>query len=223
MPAHRKRGLASSRRRVDDEGEEDDGLDVNSDTHSEGSILSGTEDLDVSDTSEVDEGEEQEKEKDTTAGAIEEVHVPASIPNAASASEPGLASDRTAGPQSSFSHTADTEAMMNGLTLEEGAEDQEAIHFEEQENLVQGPTHAEESSAAIIPAGPRHRETIGQRRAREHEEYKARREADPAFVPNRGGFFMHDQRHNHYGPGMQAQMGRGRGRGVPVGIAGAMR
>jgi hypothetical protein len=41
-----------------------------------------------------------------------------------------------------------------------------------------------------------------------HEEYKRRLESDPAFIPNRGAFFMHDSRHDK-----SARGGRGRGRG----------
>lgn len=224
MPAHRKRGLASSRRRVDDEGEEDDEQDLNSDSHSEGSILSGTEDLEISDMSEVDEVEEQELKKHTTPGVAAEVHVPATTFEGDAVPGSAVARDTPAEQQSSFTHTADTEAMMSGLKLEAGADDEEAIHFEEQGKLAQDVVRAEESPAVAIPEGPRQRsETLGQRRAREHEEYKAKREADPAFVPNRGGFFMHDQRHNQPGPGMQTQMGRGRGRGMPSGMVGAMR
>jgi len=224
MPTHRKRGLASSRRRVDDEGEEDDGLDINSDSHSDGSILSGTEDLETSDMSEVDEVEEQELRKDTTAAVvIEDVHVPATTLEEIATSKSASFGEKAAKQQPSFTHTADTEAMMNGLKLEADANDEEAIHFEEQGKLVDEAAQVEASPAEAIPEGPRQRETLGQRRAREHEEYKAKREADPAFVPNRGGFFMHDQRHTHFGPGMQAQMGRGRGRGMPMGIVGAMR
>lgn len=223
MPvAHRKRGLASSRRRVDDEGDEDDGLDLNSDSHSEGSILSGTDDLETSDLSEVDEGEEQELEKDAAAGANEEAHVPTIASQDTAAVEQAPAESKRL--EQHFVHTADTEAMMVGLKLEEGAEDQEAVHFDDQEKLAQDAAHMGDAPATTVSQGPRQRETVGQRRAREHEEYKARREADPAFVPNRGGFFMHDQRHNQFGPGIQAQMGRGRGRGVPpIGVVGAMR
>jgi len=223
MPAHRKRALASSRRRVDDEGEEDEELDLNSDSHSEGSILSGTEDLETSDMSEVDEVDGQELKQDVTSKATMEVHDPAATSEENAAAESAPAGETTAGQQSSFTHTADTEAMMSGLKLEASADDEEAIDFEEQGKLVDDVVQAEESPAVVIPEGPRQRETLGQRRAREHEEYKAKREADPAFVPNRGGFFMHDQRHNQFGHGMQAQMGRGRGRGMPAGMVGAVR
>ena len=74
---------------------------------------------------------------------------------------------------------ADTEAMMNGLNLQ--ATEGESINFDD-----------------ATKTGPRRSE---------HEEYKRKRDGDPAFVPNRGGFFMHDQREQN------GFRGRGRGRG----------
>jgi hypothetical protein len=60
-------------------------------------------------------------------------------------------------------------------------------------------------------------ETLAERRRREHEEYKKKRDSDPAFIPNRGAFFMHDHRHAP-GPNGFRPAGRGRGRGgAPIG------
>jgi len=42
--------------------------------------------------------------------------------------------------------------------------------------------------------GALRRETFAERKRREHEEYKKNRDSKPAFIPNRGAFFMHDQR-----------------------------
>ena len=82
---------------------------------------------------------------------------------------------------------ADTDAMMNGLQIL-GKDDTATISFEDA---------GTESSPA-------------EHRKKEHDEYKRRRDDDPAFVPNRGGFFMHDQRHAN-----GVLLGRGRGRGRP--------
>ncbi|KAF4979041.1 hypothetical protein F66182_17310, partial [Fusarium sp. NRRL 66182] len=38
------------------------------------------------------------------------------------------------------------------------------------------------------------RETFAERKRREHEEYIKARDENPAFVPTRGGFFLHDKR-----------------------------
>lgn len=60
-------------------------------------------------------------------------------------------------------------------------------------------------------------ETHYERRRREHEEYKKKRQEDPSFVPNRGAFFMHD--HRHSGPAANGfrpfSKGRGRGKMAP--------
>ena len=65
-----------------------------------------------------------------------------------------------------------------------------------------------------------HVETPVERRRREHEDYKKQRDENPAFVPNRGAFFMHD--HRHAGPAANGfrPFGRGRGRGGRCGIGG---
>ncbi|TGZ78842.1 hypothetical protein EX30DRAFT_383336 [Ascodesmis nigricans] len=56
-------------------------------------------------------------------------------------------------------------------------------------------------------------ETPFERRRREHEEYKKRRAEDPAFVPNRGRFFMHDHREGSGSNGFRPFGPGGRGRG----------
>ncbi|KAJ3473862.1 hypothetical protein NLG97_g10097 [Lecanicillium saksenae] len=59
------------------------------------------------------------------------------------------------------------------------------------------------------------------RRRNDNDDYKRRREQDPAFVPNRGAFFMHDSRQAAGPPGNTFRpFGRGRGRGGRGGFAG---
>jgi hypothetical protein len=100
------------------------------------------------------------------------------------------ASPPVAATDGSFAKSQDTEAMMNGLKISEGGpQEEETIEFEE---------------------------NFAERRRKEHEEYKKKRDADPAFIPTRGSFFMHDQRSHHAPDGMRI-MGRGRGRGAMVG------
>ncbi|RVD83924.1 uncharacterized protein DFL_005696 [Arthrobotrys flagrans] len=55
-------------------------------------------------------------------------------------------------------------------------------------------------------------ETPLERKRREAEEYRKKRDADPAFVPNRGAFFMHDHRSESAGGNGFRPFGRGRGR-----------
>ncbi|KAH6633008.1 CASC3/Barentsz eIF4AIII binding-domain-containing protein [Boeremia exigua] len=70
-------------------------------------------------------------------------------------------------------------------------------------------------TAPAEPAPPVARpETLGDRRRREHDEYKKKRDSDPAFIPNRGAFFMHDSRSAPGQNGFRPVGARGRGRGA---------
>jgi len=114
-----------------------------------------------------------------------------------------------------FAASADTEAMLNGLKLDQSAEEGPATDFDE---LDQGAT---EVKAADTPtershASPVKGETLAERRRREHEEYKKKRDSDPTFIPNRGNFFMHDARAPDQ-RGFTSYRGRGRGRGGFIG------
>lgn len=102
-----------------------------------------------------------------------------------------------------FTATRDTEMMMNGLNISDKAGDDEAIDFETGNVVV-------DSQASGTPSAPP--ETFAERKRREHEEYKKKRDSDPAFIPNRGSFFMHDQRSIQGQNGFRGY-GRGRGRG----------
>jgi hypothetical protein len=115
-----------------------------------------------------------------------------------------------------FTALKDTEMMINGLKISDKAAD-EVVDFET-------------GSPAVEPAPsagdlPNRSETFAERKRREHEEYKKKRDADPAFIPNRGAFFMHDQRSQHgqngfrpfgmRGGGVRGRGGQGGGVGGP--------
>ena len=122
------------------------------------------------------------------------------------------------GPQSSAASTkpplpatmGDTEAMMNGLKVSGEVED-EGTNFED----LGKPPELQSSQDVQTPEPTEAMtvDSIGERRRREHEEYKKKRDADPAFVPNRGGFFMHEHRSAAPGQNGFRPFGRGRGRG----------
>ena len=101
--------------------------------------------------------------------------------------------------------------MINGLKGTDQGADEESVDFETVSPAVQAPP----SSAHVG-----RQETFAERRRREHEEYKKKRDADPAFIPNRGAFFMHDQRtapgQNGFRPMLRGGRG-GRGRGPVAG------
>lgn len=217
MAGLRRKNPIASRRRVEDECEEDGGpgaAELEDDSLSEESAVSDDDDVaDGSDISHADvtsvlsphQGNGDLKDarehangtvKPTATGS--KLHRHHKIPN-------GL---------------SDTEMMMNGLMVpgENGAV--EEVHFEDLQDELDTTTVVEPSSTAKSTAQlDLPQDTPLERRRREHEEYKKKRDADPAFVPNRGAFFMHD--HRHAGPAANGfrPFGRGRGRGRP-GIGG---
>ncbi|KAK3678850.1 hypothetical protein LTR78_001303 [Recurvomyces mirabilis] len=219
------RSLVGRRRRVDEEGEEDDGPIIVNDSQSEGSVLS---EVDEDDTTSLSGSPVPAEPTGADAG---EDRAESSITNGAKAGkktkrkkkarkerekEQSVEEETVEPSTSEFKPMADTEAMMNGLRIEEGAKDQEVVDFETMER---------QETPSAVPTKPRGQngsaETAVQRQRREHEEYRKKRDADPAFVPNRGNFFMHDTRGQQNGqpPNMMRGgfMGRGRGRGgMPI-------
>lgn len=190
---HRK-DLAASRRRVEDEGDEEV-ADLDDDSLSEGSIISDAED-------EVPEAEADGDGDDK-----------------AKVNGNGTASKDTDEPAPSTNGTSDMDLMLNGLKISDqnGAAAEEVNYEDLREDAdIQdgGPSLPVVRSSAQMDQQLPH-----ERRRREHEEYRKKRDADPAFVPNRGAFFMHD--HRHSGPAANGfrPFGRGRGRGRP-GIGG---
>jgi hypothetical protein len=125
----------------------------------------------------------------------------------------------TSGSEPDHSHTrengiSDTDMMLNGLLISDPNGAVEEVHYDdlqakhESSETVETPSVVRSSAQMDRP-----QENPLERRRREHEEYKSKRDADPAFVPNRGAFFMHD--HRHAGPAANGfrPFGRGRGRG----------
>ncbi|RMZ85483.1 hypothetical protein DV737_g728, partial [Chaetothyriales sp. CBS 132003] len=158
-------------------------------------------------------------------------YVPGTLPKAgtsdASAEEDGgakrgkekLASADDAQPAAtSFSTTAETEAMLNGLKISDGSVETEELRFDDAEAAPQLDGMGD-GKPAHAPASPRN-ETLAQKSRREHQAYIKERNSNPAFVPNRGGFFLHDDRSDRAAASMRtAARGRGRdGRGpIPPG------
>jgi hypothetical protein len=85
---------------------------------------------------------------------------------------------------------SDTEAMMNGLKLSASAgQEIEEIEFDSM-----GKAEDKIGRAPSAPPTESRRETFAERKRREHDEYIKARDENPAFVPTRGGFFLHDKR-----------------------------
>jgi hypothetical protein len=114
---------------------------------------------------------------------------------------------------------SDTDMMLNGLKISPETMNVEEMTFKESTDLEARPkieARPKNSSTISTKTSSEQAQTPSDRRRKEHDIYKAKRDADPAFVPNRGAFFMHD--HRHAGPaanGFRPYGGRGgRGRGA---------
>tara|TARA_R110002060_G_scaffold49757_6_gene60678 strand:+ start:2251 stop:2907 length:657 start_codon:yes stop_codon:yes gene_type:complete len=210
---HRQRkDLAASRRRVEDEGDDEGGLDADlDDESSEGSILSDEDDA--------HEGDEVSTAIVAPADSLELPKINGNgqrLPkDKKGTSSNGIAESSK---KSLTNGTSDMDMMLNGLKISNHKDSTEGVQYEDlrDDEEMQIPSPAVVNSNAQMD---RPQELPHERRRREHEEYKKKRDADPAFVPNRGAFFMHD--HRHSGPAANGfrPFGRGRGRGRP-GIGG---
>lgn len=207
MGAPRRKNIITSRRKVDDDGEEDEdslvaGLD--DDSLSEGSAIS-----DVDDDADAEGSEASDTE------SLDRRHIKSKT---AANGHPGGSSDavhQSIEPpkkQLLLTRMHDTEAMMHGLRISGGVEEGEEIHFDEIGNHSPGGETSRKAPTQD-PARFTSSDTLGEKRRREHEEYKKKRDEDPSFVPNRGGFFMHDHRSAAPGQNGFRLYGRGRGRG----------
>lgn len=219
MLMSRRKELSRRRRRIEDEGEEEEGsvaAALEDDSLSEESAISDADD-------DADADGEGSDGSETAASELRDVKR-GDIKQRNGTSEPPFASLQSSKEASAPStmpslHTVmrDTQAMMNGLQFSGEVDEGEEIDFEDigkETDPVPGPDQLlREAGKAAISS------TSGENRRREHEEYRKRRDADPAFVPNRGGFFMHD--HRSTAPGQNGfrpfGRGRGRGRGLPMG------
>jgi len=207
MAHHRKRDLASRRRRVEDDGDDEEGLEADlDDDSSEGSIL--TEDANAQGAKPSRRG----KSESTASPVLSKANGVAKSATVVQGST--VANNGTANATKLQNGTKDMEMMLNGLKISGEAGVAEGVQYDDirddPELEIRSPTVVRSSAAMDQPM-----EAPYERRRREHEEYKKKRDADPAFVPNRGAFFMHD--HRHAGPAANGfrPFGRGRGRGAP--------
>ena len=207
MGAPRRKNLIANRRRTDDDGEdEEEGSavllpdDVSS-VASAPSEVDDDADTEGSDASKVEHGNVNGTKRQNGQKVVMER--PKGPDVAVRPKDPTFATSM-----------ADTNAMMNGLNLSAKEENQESINFEDAQE------HDKETTADAGPALNGKNLPL-EHRWGGHEEYRRKRDEDPAFVPNRGGFFMHD--HRSSAPGQNGfrpsgRGGRGRGRG---GLTGA--
>jgi hypothetical protein len=212
-PGPRRRKIIGQRRRLEDDGEDEAGVeapDLDDDSLTDGSIGSDDHDqADDSDTSNIDEGSPTSPNARKTTGheATKSSNKPKSRVDGGSGS--GNAA------KFGVSSVTDTEIMLNGLTIDQSTGPVEEINFEELDG-----TNKQTSAPVVVSSAaiPDQQPSMQDRKRREHEEYRRKRDEDPAFVPNRGAFFMHDHRHagpsaNGFRPFSRGGRGGGRGRG----------
>ena len=205
MGAPRRRDLLKSRRRVQDEGEEEEGsvaAGIEDDSLSEGSAISDADD-DADGEGSDGESSSSPTREGSKAETVANGHghsSPARQQSKARFGKPPLPIARS-----------DTDAMMNGLQLTGAAEDQ-GVAFEDLQRRPEVAFSSEAVPDQGVLGDSSTVDRVVDRRRKEHEEYKKRRDADPAFVPNRGGFFMHDHRSAAPGQNGFRPFGRGRGR-----------
>lgn len=186
-----------SRRRVPDDGEDEDQdhAEAGDESVSEGSVLSdGDEHL--ADASGLSEAEEEPNPASTA-------QLSSGIPEG---KRPGRRKKATQEPASApaFASNANVDAIANGLKPSPGTDGEEALNYED---TMQDDGDKDEGAAPNQSASRRH---AGRGFDRSTGEATKEAPHNAAVVPNRGGFFMHDQRNNARAGGR----GKGRGRGA---------
>lgn len=209
--------MIGHRRRVEDEGEEEGGidqLDIDDDSLTDGSMASEDPDpADDSDTSNVDEASPTTPAAPKLTSQVANGNGNVKRAQSKSSGSPPTKNSR----KSAQNAVSDTEFMLNNLSISSEAAPVQVLNFEE---TTEPPS---KSSAPIVVSSnsatvntEHSQEPTVDRRRKEHDEYRRKRDEDPSFVPNRGAFFMHDHRHagpsaNGFRPFGRGPRGRGRG------------
>lgn len=196
---------ASRRKRRDDDGEDEGSLAgaVDDDSLSEGSADSRQDEEDAD-----GEGSESEDDTVTTAAGVDKVN--GRQVNGRELDQPQRRSSASLGKPGLKTTVSDTEAMLNGLKI--SGETGEEIRFgemEEEREVRPGRT------PSAPPTEPK-REPLAARKRRDHEKFAKEREQNPAVVPTRGSFFLHDKRTNEIGNGRTSNKGKSRPYGLIV-------
>ncbi|KFY16552.1 hypothetical protein V492_01252 [Pseudogymnoascus sp. VKM F-4246] len=207
MPGLRRKKPLIGRRRVEDEEGDEAGHDLE-DSQSEGSISDDEDAGNASDASNQHPSAASPVAPKTTANGQSKDR---------NSTVPNSKSTETSRSPPKINGSTDTETMLNGLERPKDFDNIESTSYDDLSNAPK-PTLSQPvivKSTAIMDQPV---ETPVERRRREHEDYKKKRDEDPAFVPNRGAFFMHDHRHsgpaaNGFRPFGRGRGGRGGGRG----------
>ena len=174
MSSRPRKRAVPLRRRTDDEGDE------------EHSPKAEFEDDSLSDISALS------NEDEDAVGEISDASGEANDPQPAlmvADAPPSTVKSPIAPDEKIFKSTADMEAMMNGVKESAPGEETQEIRFDSM--------NAEHATALDTHSAD---EKIGQQvetsadQPKTHQDYIRQRDSNPAFVPNRGGFFLHDDR-----------------------------
>lgn len=177
------------RRRLGGEEDDEEGPVTISDSQSEGSGVSDGEDNASSDG----QSAQQEDQAQPGQSDLQDVQGQKAGKKSRKPRKKGKKqADEAEADESRFRSLPDTEAMMNGLRIDQGVERQAAEDFETAQSTVPDVDVQQVAGASFPYVGSTSTPAVRQRR--EHEEYRRKRDADPAFIPNRGTFFMHDTR-----------------------------
>ena len=202
--ALQRRGLANSRRRLADEGEDDEG------------IIDPADDSQSEPSDEAMDADASSNEAESTI--IDQPGVVADTVDGASGStrgkgkkrKPGKSANSAAGESTTtFIQSAETSAMMNGLRGNGDPVEQEAVDFDDlgkDSNVVEQGTIRKSQT---LPLGD---QSFTTQPESQQEQPSANAPVTSRPVPpSRGTYFMHDDRNISGGGG--AGRGRGRGRG----------
>ncbi|KIV96606.1 hypothetical protein PV10_00448 [Exophiala mesophila] len=211
MPAPRRKNLIASRRRRQDDGEDEGSFtgDLDDGSLSEGSAATNGEGDEAADS----ESSEDERELPSP------IKTTASVP----IRQRQKTRDGVSSPEPQIEQTdplkadPDAQATLEDPDTNDSSQNSGKIQVNGLAKSTEEPAVPDE---APVSMPPRH-ETFAQRSRREHQEYIQQRNANPAFVPTRGGFFLHDDRSGaSNGHARGAARGRGRAYGPAVTVAG---
>jgi hypothetical protein len=150
--------------------------DLGDDSLSEGSVGSNQEDEDA-------DGEISEESEDeaSTVAKSKQVNGHGEKLTRNDSASPGKRGAKTS--------VSDTEAMMNGLKVSDTSDtaDNHFDQLKEQRDPQTGRT------PSAPPTEPK-QNNLASKKRRENDKYAKEREQNPAFVPTRGSFFLHDKR-----------------------------
>lgn len=155
--------------------------EMGDDSMSEGTVDTNQEDEDA-------DGEVSEESENEVTPSVKSKQVNGHSKNSTRRSS---ASPGKRGPKTTVS---DTEAMFNGLKVSDNGSTAE-IHLDQPRE--QREPHAGRTPSAP-PTEPR-QNSLASKKRRENDKYIKEREQNPAFVPTRGSFFLHDKRSTENG------------------------